>query len=193
MPADPKETLVRYLQDARDALVWKLEGLSEYDARRPLTQTGTNLLGLVQHLASVELGYLGDTFGRPGERLPWHREDADPNEDMWVTADQSREDVVGLYRRARAHGAETLDALELESPGEVPWWPPERREVTLHQVLVHLVAETARLAGHADILRESLDGAAGRRPEDPNLDPDYDWAAHRDRVEEAARRSSTAD
>ena len=193
MSTDGKETLVRYLQAARDSMVWKLEGLSEYDVRRPITPTGTNLLGLVQHLASVELGYLGDTFGRPTEHLPWHREDADPNEDLWVVPDQSREDVVALYHRAWAHGAETIDSLELESPGEVPWWPPERRHVTLHQVLVHLVAETARHAGHADIVRETIDGAAGRMPEDPNLDPSYDWAAHRTRVEQAARETSTLD
>ena len=76
---DPKDTLVEYLQSARDAIVWKVEGLSEYDARRPLTPTGTNLLGLVKHLASIELGYFGDTFGRPsGIPLPWHADDADP-------------------------------------------------------------------------------------------------------------------
>jgi hypothetical protein len=62
---NPKADLLRYLQDGRDALLWKLDGLSEYDIRRPLTPTGTNLLGLVKHIASVELGYFGDTFGRP--------------------------------------------------------------------------------------------------------------------------------
>ncbi len=60
-----KSDLRYYLQSARDALLWKLEGLSEYDVRRPHTPTGTNLLGLVKHVAGVELGYLGDTFGRP--------------------------------------------------------------------------------------------------------------------------------
>ena len=74
---DAKADLHHYLQSARDALLWKLEGLSEYDARRPLTPTGTNLLGLVKHTASVELGYLGDTFGRPSnEPLPWLDADA---------------------------------------------------------------------------------------------------------------------
>ena len=88
----PKDTLIDYLQGARDAIVWKVEGLSEYDARRPLTPTGTNLLGLVKHLASVELGYFGDTFGRPhGIALPWHADDADPNADLYLTADESRE------------------------------------------------------------------------------------------------------
>jgi hypothetical protein len=63
---DAKTDLQRYLQDAREALLWKLDGLSEYDIRRPLVPTGTNLLGLIKHQAGVELGYFGDTFGGPG-------------------------------------------------------------------------------------------------------------------------------
>ena len=62
---DGKADLRRYLQEAREALLWKLDGLSEYDIRRPLVATGTNLLGLVKHQAGVEMGYFGDTFGRP--------------------------------------------------------------------------------------------------------------------------------
>ena len=187
---EPKDTLVRYLQDARDAVVWKLEGLSEHDVRRPLTPTGTNLLGLVKHLASVELGYFGDTFGRPhGEHLPWHDDDADHNDDMWATPAESREDILGLYRRAWEHAAETFEALDLDTVGRVPWWGP-RGEVTLHRILVHMVAETARHAGQADILREGIDGAAGVRPGNSNLPTDdYDWAAHHAKVAEAARRA----
>jgi len=83
--SDPKADLHRYLQDAREALLWKLDGLSEYDVRRPLVPTGTNLLGLVKHVASVEFGYFGDCFGRPyEERLPWLEDDAEPNADMWA-------------------------------------------------------------------------------------------------------------
>jgi hypothetical protein len=67
MSQDPKQTLHRYLVVGRESLLWKLEGLSEYDQRRPVLPTGTNLLGLVKHVASVALGYFGDTFGRPGE------------------------------------------------------------------------------------------------------------------------------
>lgn len=189
--SDPKSTLVDYLQSARDAVVWKVDGLSEYDARRPLTPTGTNLLGLVKHLASVELGYLGDTFGRPsGIALPWHDEGADPNADLCLTPDESREWVLGLYRTAWAHAAGTIAALDLDTEGRVPWWPPGRDRVTLHQVLVHLVAETSRHAGHADIVRESIDGATGRRPQDPNLEEGYDWPARHARVEAAARHFS---
>ncbi|HJZ04073.1 MAG TPA: DUF664 domain-containing protein, partial [Streptosporangiaceae bacterium] len=77
---DPKADLRRYLQVAREAMLWKLDGLSEYDVRRPMVPTGTNLLGLVKHLASVEFGYFGETFGRPfSERLPWLEEGAEPN------------------------------------------------------------------------------------------------------------------
>jgi hypothetical protein len=83
---DPKADLRTYLQGARDALLWKLSGLPEYGIRRPLTPTGTNLLGLVKHAACVELGYLGDTFGRPTGERPWFGEGADPNAHMWATA-----------------------------------------------------------------------------------------------------------
>jgi hypothetical protein len=80
---DPKADLRRYLQDAREALLWKLDGLSEYDIRRPLVPTGTNLLGLVKHVTGVEMGYFGGTFGRPSaEPMPW--DESDPMSDMFA-------------------------------------------------------------------------------------------------------------
>jgi len=186
--SDPKADLHRYLQAARDALLWKLEGLSEYDVRRPLTPTGTNLLGLVKHVAGCEFGYFGDTFGRPsGEPLP--APDAEPNSDMWATADETREDVVGRYRRACAHSDTTITTLALDAVGHVPHWQAGRNEVTLHRVLVHMLAETQRHAGHADIVRELIDGAAGIRPVNDNL-PAVDqawWGNYRDRLEQVAR------
>jgi uncharacterized damage-inducible protein DinB len=189
---NPKATLHRYLRTAREALLWKLDGLGEYDVRRPLTPTGTNLLGLVKHVASVELGYFGDTFGRPsGEPLPWYDDGAEENADMWATPEESREDVIGLYRRATAHADATIEALDLDAPGRVPHWPAERAEVTLHQVLVHVIAETHRHAGHADIVRELIDGEVGLRRDNDNMaggDRDW-WAEHRERVERAAREA----
>jgi uncharacterized damage-inducible protein DinB len=186
---DPKDTLVEYLQTAREAVVWKLDGLSEYDVRRPMTPTGTNLLGLVKHLASVELGYFGDTFGRPhGIELPWHADDAGPNDDMFAREDESREDIVGLYKRAWEHAAGTFEAFDLDATGEVPWWQPGRRTVTLHQILVHMATETDRHAGHADIVRELIDSAAGLGPERSNLPgDDFDWVAYHDELERIAR------
>ena len=187
---DPKADLHHYLRAAREALVWKLEGLSEYDVRRPLTPTGTNLLGLVKHASGCEIGYFGDTFGRPfADSPPWLREDAEPNVDMWAAADESREDVVGLYRRACEHSDATIDELALDAVGEVPHWTAERKRVTLHRVLVHMLAETQRHAGHADIVRELVDGAAGLRRDGSNLargDRRW-WSEYRNRLEKAAR------
>ncbi len=188
---DDKATLHHYLRTARQSLLGKLDGVSEYDVRRPLTRTGTNLLGLVKHVASVELGYLGAVFGRPSARddLPWFRDDAEPDADLWVPEDESRRSVVDLHHFVAAHSDATIEALDLDAVGEVPWWPPERRSVTLHGILVHVLAETARHAGHADILRELIDGAAGAAPGDPNLTgrTDAEWATHRARIEAAAR------
>lgn len=192
MDGEPKEELHRYLRSARDAVLWKLDGLSEYDARRPLTPTGTNLLGLVKHLASVELGYFGEVFGRPaGERMPWLDEGAEPNADMWATPDESREDIVSLYRRAWAHADATIEALPLDAAGTVPWWPEDHREVTLHTILVHVVAETNRHAGHADIVRELIDGTVGLRAGNDNMAPGDAtwWEGYRSRVERAAREA----
>jgi uncharacterized damage-inducible protein DinB len=188
-----KADLQRYLQAARDALLWKLEGLSEYDARRPMTPTGTNLLGLLKHLAYVEMGYFGPTFGRPVPEVePWLTDDVEPNADMWATSEESREDVVALYRRAWAVTDATVDSLPLDAVGEVSWWRPGSRDVTLHRALVHVIAETHRHAGHADIVRELIDGAGGLRNGNTNL-PDGDaawWATYRDRLEAAARVAS---
>ncbi|HWM22905.1 MAG TPA: DinB family protein [Ilumatobacteraceae bacterium] len=190
--SDPKATLHRYLQIARDALLWKLDGLSEYDIRRPMVPTGTNLLGLVKHVASVELGYLGPTFDRPSdEPLPWLDEDAEPNADMWATLDESREQIVALYHRVWAHSDATIEALELDAIGHVPWWPDDRSEVTLHTILVHMIAETNRHAGHADIVRELIDGTAGLRADNDNLAPGDTawWETYRSRLEHVAQQA----
>jgi uncharacterized damage-inducible protein DinB len=189
---DPKADLHRYLRAAREALLWKLEGLSEYDIRRPMTPTGTNLLGLIKHVAGVELGYFGDTFGRPpGEPLPWLADGAGPNADMWAAADESREQVTGLYHRAWAHSDATIDTLPLDAIGHVPWWPGDRSEVTLHRILVHVIAETNRHAGHADIVRELIDGAVGLRDGNANMAPGDQawWETYRSRLELVAQEA----
>jgi uncharacterized damage-inducible protein DinB len=191
----PKAELGRYLQAGREALLWKLNGLSEYDVRRPMVPTGTNLLGLVKHVASVEAGYFGATFGRPFEEpLPWLDDGAEPNADMWATLEESREQIVGLYRRVWAHSDATIEALPLDAIGHVPWWPPERREVTLHRILVHMIAETDRHAGHADIVRELIDGATGLREGNDNMAPGDRawWESYRTRLERIAKEAGSA-
>jgi uncharacterized damage-inducible protein DinB len=188
-PSDPKSALKHYLQIARESLLWKLDGLSEYEIRRPLVPTGTNLLGLVKHVASVEFGYLGDVFGRPsGEPLPWFDEDAEANADMWATADEASADIIALYRRAWTWSDATVDALPLDAQAEVPWWPEEHRTPSLHLLLIHMIAETNRHAGQADIVREFIDGEVGLRSSNDNV-PEGDsswWHDYRDRLEQAA-------
>lgn len=189
---DPKDVLHHYLRQAREALVWKTDGVTEYDVRRPLTPTGTNLLGLVKHLSFVELGYLGDVFGRPhGEPYPWgdDPDDVDPHADLVATADESRADILALHQRAAAHGDATIEALDLDTEGTVPWWGSPPNPVTLQLVIVHLMTEYHRHLGQVDILRETIDGARGLRPDNSNVE-EIDWEAHVAMLESIARQAS---
>ena len=189
---DEKSALLGYLRDRRADLLAKLDGLGEYDVRRPMTPTGTNLLGLVKHVAYVQLGYLGDVFGRPsGRRYPWD-DGGEQDADMWAAPGESRADVLELCAFSAAHADATVGALPLDAVGEVPWWRAERRHPTLHTVLVHLGVEVARHAGHADVVRELIDGTASASPANSNL-PERtaeEWAAFRERVEAAARQAA---
>jgi hypothetical protein len=183
---DPKADLHSYLTMIREAVLWKLDGLSEYDMRRPMTPTGTNVLGVVKHLAGVQIGYLGWTFGRATDvKLAWYDND-DPHADMYAYEDETRDFVVALYHQAGEIGDATIAELDLDAPGHVPWWPADRNPVTLHRVLVHLLAETNRHAGQIDIIRELIDGAAGLRAESTNLPGDVNWPEYRARLETLA-------
>jgi hypothetical protein len=179
------EDLRHYLQGARDSVVHSLDGLSEYDVRRPLVPSGTNLLGLVKHLIGIELGYLGACVGRPSPvSLPWEDDGSIwESADMWATADQSRDYLLGLYRRAWQHSDESLDTIPLDAPASVAWWPEQRRTTTFGHLVARVVTETAQHAGHCDIVRELIDGRGGRDSSD--LDEDW-WAAYVARIRAAA-------
>ncbi|MDP5228615.1 MULTISPECIES: DinB family protein [Arthrobacter] len=194
-PEEHKATLHRYLKARRAGLLAKLDGLHEYDLRRPMTRTGTNLLGLVKHVATTEAEYFGLVFGRPfGHPMPWAGEDAEDNADMWVPETESVRSILDLHHAAAAHSDATIEALSLDAPGVVPWWKPETREVTLQQILVHMGLETAHHAGHADIIRELIDGSIGYTAGHPNLPPfdEQRWGAYRDGIERAARAAAVA-
>lgn len=157
-----KAELLGYLRVRRADLLAKLDGVSDYDVRRPMTPTGTNLLGLVKHVASVQLGYFGEVFDRPARReLPWLAPGAPLDADMWAGPGESRADILELHDYSARHSDETIELLPLDTVGSVSWWAPERRQVTHHQILVHMCVETGRHAGHTDIIRELIDGAAG--------------------------------
>ena len=188
---DLKSDLVGRLDRLNQAVLHKLEGLSEYDLRRPMTPTATNLLGVVMHLASLPAEYFGETFGRPlpreDEMYFLTDEEADPQDDLWVRPDATSEWVVELYGATWEHAQETFATLDLDSPGQIPTSPCAK--VTLGGMLAHMVDETARHAGHMDIVRESIDGAVGRYEGDGNIIDGYDWAAYRERVAAGARQA----
>ncbi|MFH8687648.1 DinB family protein [Streptomyces anulatus] len=184
-----KDNLRGRLRRDREALLWKLDGLSEYDARRPLTATGTNLLGLVKHVATVEARYFGEVFDRPSpEPLPrWQDSDGS---DQWAAEGETRDQIVGFYRRTWEHSDATIDELPVDAPGHVPWWPEPYTDTNLFAVLVHVLGETVRHAGHADILREGLDGRTGLRAEHEQRIDEEARAAYCAKIERAARASA---
>jgi uncharacterized damage-inducible protein DinB len=153
-----KETLHASLDRHRDAVLWKLEGLDDEQLRRPMTPSGTTLLGLVKHLASVEYGWFVETFGGEVEPL-WF--DPYSDEDM-RTDDDPTPRIVEFYARARAAADRIITERSLDDVGRPAWRPDD--SVSLRWVLVHMIEETARHAGHMDIVRELIDGAVGDRP-----------------------------
>jgi hypothetical protein len=189
--SDLKAELHRKLQDSRAGLLSRLDGLSEYDRRRPMTPTGTNLLGLVKHLAGLEYGYLGESFGHPApETLPWIEDGSIwQGGDMWAKPGESSDYIIGLYQRACAHADRVIAALDLQAPGTVAHWPQDRRETTLGVLLVRMVAETAQHAGHADIVRELIDGKGG--PDQDSID-EATWRDYLAQVQAAADAFATS-
>ncbi|WP_089157241.1 DinB family protein [Micromonospora sp. NBS 11-29] len=179
---DPKTALRHYLQACRDDLIWKLDGVGERDARLPRTPTGTNLLGIIKHCLNVEAGYFGPTFGRefptPEELVPLAAQEDDPQADWYARADETKDGLIDLYRRVGAFADETIAQLPLDAPGRVPWWGPDAPDVTLHQIVVHVIYDLARHAGQADILREQHDGAIGWQRGNTSLPPGQDWPAY---------------
>ncbi|MGW7530486.1 mycothiol transferase [Streptomyces sp. NPDC054783] len=160
--------------------------------RRPLTSRGTNLLGLVKHLPLWESRYFGEVFGRPFlEPLPRWDHAEERGADMWATEQETHEQITDRYRRIWEHSDATINALAIDSPGEVPWWP--RPNVMLFNSLVHTLTEASRHTGHADILREHLDGSTGTAAEYaiPNRDAAF-WEAQHAKLERAAKAAADA-
>jgi uncharacterized damage-inducible protein DinB len=179
---DPKTALHHYLQATREDLIWKLDGLSEREARLPRTATGNNLLGIIKHCLNVEAGYFGPTFGRefptPEELVPNHVYEEDPQADWYAREDETKDELIDLYRRVGVFADQTIAQLPLDAPGRVPWWRPDGPAVTLQRIIVHVICDLARHAGHADILREQHDGAIGWQRDNTNIPQGQDWPAY---------------
>ncbi|WP_369242107.1 DinB family protein [Streptomyces sp. R21] len=184
-----KDNLHGRLRRDRKALLWKLDGLSEYDARRPLTATGTNLLGLVKHVATVEARYFGEVFDRTSPEPLARWQDSNGN-DLWATEDETRDQIVAYYRRTWEHSDATINELPLDAPGHVPWWPEPYPNTNLFAIMVHVLGESIRHTGHADILREGLDGRTGIRAEHEKQIDEEARAAYCAKIEQAARSAA---
>ncbi|GAB3791313.1 DinB family protein [Nocardioides ungokensis] len=180
MSTDQKAIWQRYYKERRDALMSKVEDLSEYEARRPRTPTGTSLIGIIKHVLNVEAVYLGASFERPfpqaDELVSDEAYEADPQADWYATADETTAGIIDLYRRVIAHCEQTVERLELDTVGHVRHWGG--KEVTLHWILVHNFNDLAQHNGQADILREQVDGSAGWRQPGDNVPDGYDWPAY---------------
>jgi len=155
-----KDSLHASLNRHRDVVLWKLEGLDDASLRRAVVPSGTTLLGLVKHLAAVEYSWFCETFERETEPLPVDPDD--PDADLRVEPDETTADIVEFYRRARAAADAVILELDVDDVGTAWFGDP----VSLRWVLIHMIEETARHAGHLDILRELIDGATGDFPQD---------------------------
>ncbi len=153
------EGLRTCLQRHRELVVWKLNGVSEADARRPMLPSGTSLLGLVKHLGGVEYNWFCSTFGRETEPMPF--DENDPEADLRAEPHETIADVVAFYQRAWAASDQVLDELSLDTMGTSWFGDP----TSLRWALIRMVEETARHCGHADIVRELIDGSTGWRPD----------------------------
>ena len=150
--ADEKTTLLAFLDYLRDSVLRKAEGLDDEQARRPGVPSGTSLLWLVKHLTLVEWGWFQNDFA--GRALEW------PSS-WYVEPEDTLAQWVQAYRDAIAESNGIVAACEdLEQRAVQAGTGPER--MSLRWILVHMIEETGRHAGHADILREQLDGAVGR-------------------------------
>jgi uncharacterized damage-inducible protein DinB len=148
--ADEMDTLLAFLGYLRESVVRKCAGLDEAEARRPLVVSGTSLLGLLRHLTDVEVYWAQRRFAGL---------DADVEEHG--VEDEGPDTVASAVADYRAAGRRTDEIVTADAPLERPL-ARTSKGLTLRWMLVHLVEETARHAGHADILREQLDGATGR-------------------------------
>jgi uncharacterized damage-inducible protein DinB len=149
-----KVMLEAFLDYHRATLLQKVSGVSDADLRRQLVPSLTTLLGLVKHLAYVERSWFQIVFAGEDLPVPWTKDDPDP--DFRIASGETTEEILALYREQVARSRAITAAASLDDLARSPG-----RECTLRWIMVHMIEETARHNGHADILRELIDGATG--------------------------------
>jgi uncharacterized damage-inducible protein DinB len=151
-----KEVLAGFLDHYRATILAVCDGLSEQDLRRPMVPSGTSLLGMIKHLAYVERGWFQETIA--GEKVDYPLDVDDPDADFRLAPGESPQSVFDLYRAECARSREILASVSLDAHAK----GQERiADYNVRWIVVHMIEETARHAGHADILREQIDGATG--------------------------------
>ena len=152
-----KDVLAGFLDHYRATLLAVCEGLSEEELRRPMVRSGTSLLGMIQHLAYVERGWFRETIA--GERVDYPFDLDDPTGDFRIAPEATAEQIFELYRAECAKSRQVLGSVSLDAPAR---GEERSADYNVRWIVVHMIEETARHAGHADILREQIDGATGR-------------------------------
>ena len=156
--ADERSMLLAFLDYQRETMIWKADGLNEEQARYAPGPPENSLASLIQHLAYVERWWFRICFaGETDVELPWSQED--PDSDFRVPEGTPFGDVVAFYRSEFERANEIVrNASSLEETSKVP---AHGEHPTLRWILLHMIEETARHAGHADITRELVDGVKG--------------------------------
>jgi len=150
-----KGSLQASLDRHRDAVLWKLQGLTDAELRHAMLPSGNTLLGLVKHLATWEYIWICRTFGQPTEQLPI--DGGDDYADVRIDPHDSTAGILAFYRRARGAADEVISRVGLDEVGTTMF----DDSVSLRWVVIHILEDTARHAGHIDVMRELIDGAVG--------------------------------
>jgi uncharacterized damage-inducible protein DinB len=154
---DEKTMLSAFLDRYRETMLWKLDGLSTEQASARIVPSETTLLGVVKHLAYVERGWFQMNFAGEPPNYPWPEDEPDEDIDFRISATDTIEGIAALYEQEIARSREIVAAASLEDVSK-----SKERPRSLRWIMVHMIEETARHAGHADILRELTDGAIGQ-------------------------------
>jgi len=154
-----REQLSAFLDYQRETLLWKVDGLSKAELLRPLMSSGMMLLGLVKHLAYVERWWFQSVFAGEDVDYPWT--DDDPDADWRVEPDEDVASVLDFYRAEATRSREIMSSAGLDDLARRPHTPPPGGDRSLRWIVLHMIEETARHNGHADLMREAIDGATG--------------------------------